>query len=167
MANDRTPVFLTDAQSLQTIVQRMDSDSRKEYESYGALVKEASFPNRKMVVYTLEKGRPKGISVLTLGDLSLEWPESPKVDVTDESGTEFVSVTPFKWRDRDLFIQVPQHFELKWTGKRTENSGIQFVPHYAMLFKTRGKEFHQVEGHTYCVTLNRFRERFPDVPLRY
>jgi hypothetical protein len=167
MAGERVSRFLDDAASLAAIVRGMPAGDRDDYLSYGALAKEASFPNRKLVVYTLRSGRPADISVLTCGDLTATRIVGPVVDVSDEKGTVSVGVKPLRWRGRDLFIQVPQHFELKWTGKDMGASGVQFVPHYALLLKTRSKEFHQVEGHTYCVTLNKFRERFPDINVRY
>jgi len=159
--------FLDDRESLEAIVKAMPPWDREVYEQYGALVKESVFPNRKLVVYTLLEGRPQNISMLTVGDLSLDRINGPVATVSDEKGSENVSVTPKRWRGMGLFLQVPQHFELKWTGKDVGAKGVQFVPHYALLIKTRSKEFHQVEGHTYCVTLNKFRERFPEVPLRY
>ncbi len=159
--------FLDDRESLAAVIRGMPPAEREVYEQYGALSKESVFPNRKLVVYTLLDGRPCNISVLTVGDLSLDRINGPVATVSDEKGSENVSVTPKRWRWMDLFLQVPQHFELKWTGKDVGAKGIQFVPHYALLIKTLSKECHQVDGHTYAVTLNKFRERFPEVPLRY
>lgn len=166
MASDKGR-FLDDRESLAAIVRSMPAGDREVYEQYGALAKEAVFPNRKLVVYTLLDGLPQNISMLTVGDISLDRINGPVATISDEKGSEKVSVTPTRWRGRDLFLQVPQHFELKWTGKSVGKERVEFVPHFALLFKTRSKEFHQVEGHTYCVTLNKFRERFPEVPLRY
>lgn len=166
MASDKGR-FLDDRESLEAIVKAMPPADRDVYEQYGALVKEAVFPNRKLVVYTLLDGRPQNISMPTVGDLSLDRINGPVATISDEKGSEKVSVTPTRWRGRDLFLQVPQHFELKWTGKAAGEGVVHFVPSYALLFKTRSKEFHQVEGHTYCATLNKFRERWPDVTLRY
>ncbi len=159
--------FLDDRESLVAIVNSMPPGHREVYDQYGALVKEAVFPNRKLVVYTLLDGRPQNISMLTVGDISLDRINGPVATISDEKGSEKVSVTPTRWRGRDLFLQVPQHFELKWTGKAAGEGVVHFLPSYALLFKTKSKEFHQVEGHTYVVTLNRFRERWPSVPLRY
>lgn len=159
--------FLDDRESLVAIVNSMPPGHREVYDQYGALVKEAVFPNRKLVVYTLLDGRPQNISMLTVGDISLDRINGPVATISDEKGSEKVSVTPTRWRGLDLFLQVPQHFELKWTGKAAGEGVVHFLPSYALLFKTKSKEFHQVEGHTYVVTLNRFRERWPSVPLRY
>lgn len=166
MASDKGR-FLDDRESLAAIVRSMPAGDREVYEQYGALAKEAVFPNRKLVVYTLLDGRPQNISMLTVGDLSLDRISGPVATISDEKGSEKVSVTPTRWRGRDLFLQVPQHFELKWSGKSAGAGVVHFVPSYALLIKTRSKEFHQVEGHTYEVTLNKFRERWPDVTLRY
>lgn len=166
MASDKGR-FLDDRESLAAIVRSMPAGDREVYEQYGALAKEAVFPNRKLVVYTLLDGLPQNISMLTVGDISLDRINGPVATISDEKGSEKVSVTPTRWRGRDLFLQVPQHFELRWTGKQVREEVIHFVPSYALLFKTKSKEFHQIEGHTYVVTLNRFRERWPSVPLRY
>lgn len=166
MASDKGR-FLDDRESLAAIVRSMPAGDREVYEQYGALAKEAVFPNRKLVVYTLLDGLPQNISMLTVGDISLDRINGPVATISDEKGSEKVSVTPTRWRGRDLFLQVPQHFELKWTGKAAGEGVVHFVPSYALLFKTKSKEFHQIEGHTYVVTLNRFRERWPSVPLRY
>jgi len=166
MASDKGR-FLDDRESLAAVIRGMSPAEREVYEQYGALVKESVFPNRKLVVYTLLDGRPQNISMLTVGDLSLDRISGPVATVSDEKGFEKVSVIPTRWRGRDLFLQVPQHFELRWTGKQVREEVIHFVPSYALLFKTKSKEFHQIEGHTYVVTLNRFRERWPSVPLRY
>ncbi len=159
--------YLDDAQSLRAIIQTMGSGERAAYDSYGALSIEAAFPSRVLVVYTLSSGTPTRLSQLTFGDLEIVWPEPPKVTVSDEQGDVTVDVKPVRWRDRDLFLHVPQSFQLKYKGKRSGANGVQFVPHYAMLIKTLSKEHLQVEGHTYCVTLNKFRERFPQIPIRY
>jgi len=159
--------FLDDTESLRAIIQLMSPGERILYDSFGALTVEAAFPSRRMVVYTLRGGVPCDIVILTLGDLELVWPECPKITVSDSAGDITVGVVPTQWRGRDLFIHVPQTFQLKYKGKRTAGGDVQFVPHYAVLIKTRSKEHLQVEGHTYCVTLNKFRERFPQTPLRY
>lgn len=167
MATERVSKFLDDAASLRAIIMQMPKGAREEYESYGALSLEASFPNRRMVVYTLAGGRPVRLASLVFGDLEVSRREGPTVKLTHEGAAVTASISPLKLEGRDVFIQVPQRFELKWTGKPTEAGEVQFVPHYAVLIKTRSKEFHQVEGHTYCTTLNKFRERFPDLNIRY
>ncbi len=166
MAGDKSR-FLDDRESLEAIIRSMPYKEKTLYDQYRALSKEATFPNRKMVVYTLCGGKPTNVEVITMGDIEVTRIGGPVVEVADSRGKAQVGVVPQRWRDRDLFIQVPQHFELKWTGKQVGDGVVHFVPSYAMLFKTRSKEFHQVEGHTYVATLNKFRERWPDLSLRY
>ena len=166
MAGDKGR-FLDDRESLEAIIRSMPTKEKDLYDQYGALSKEATFPNRKMVVYTLFGGKPTNVEVITMGDIEVTRIGGPVVEVADSRGKALVGVVPQRWRDRDLFIQVPQHFELRWTGKQVREEVIHFIPSYAMLFKTLSKEFHQVEGHTYVATLNKFRERFKDVPMRY
>lgn len=167
MVIDRGGKFLDDAASLRAIIAQMPESLREEYEGYGALSLEAAFPNRRMVVYTLLEGQPTRIVNLVFGDLDVSRREGASMEITHDGETLSVGMRPTKLRGRDLFLQVPQRFELKWSGKSTETHGVQFVPHYAVLIKTRSKEFHQVEGHTYCATLNKFRERFPGLNIRY
>lgn len=160
--------FLEDRASLDAIVKCMPDFARAEYLSYGALELLAGFPNRQLVVYTLARGRPTDIELLRLGNMQLVGYSGPTVEVAGEQESVLVGVTPVQiLPGRDLFLQVPQRFEFKWKGKVSDSGGVQFAPHYTILTKTRSKEFHQVESHTYCVTLNQFRERFPEVPVRY
>ena len=152
-----TGQFLDDAQSLRALVEQMNPADLGEYQSYGALGLESAFPNRRMVVYTLRAGRPDNVEVLDFGDIWVTRADGPKIWISEVPFT----CVPERWRGRDLFLHVPQNFVLKWKGKQTSRGRVEFVPHYAVLIKTRSKEIHQVEGHTYCVTLNKFRERFP------
>lgn len=160
MANE----FLDDSQSLREIISRMPADERRQYESFGFLAKEAAFPNRRLVVYDIVSGTPANVELLNVGDLTVTRLAGPVVDIEWRGKHLDVSVEPIKLPGREVFLQVPQHFEFKWTGKWTER-GVQFAPHYALLRKTRHRD--EVEGHTYCVTLNKFRERFPGIPVRY
>lgn len=159
--------FLDDALSLAALVSQMPPALREDYTALKALSLESGFPNRRMVVYTLRDGQPSNLSMLLLGDMEMTRIGGPTVTVTDEKGPVTLTVRPLRWRERDLFLHIPQNFIFKWKGKQTVGKVIHFVPHYAVLIKTRSKEHHQVEGDTYCVTLNKFRERFPDVPIRY
>ena len=89
------------------------------------------------------------------------------VHVEDSRGGFSIGAVPSRYRSRELFLHVPQNFVFKWKGKQKSEGKVEFVPHYAVLIKTRSKDIHQVEGHTYCVTFNRFSERFPDLKFRY
>jgi hypothetical protein len=158
--------FLDDAQSLQALVDMMDDPD--EYRTYGALLLEAGFPNRKVVVYTLKDKRPSNVEILTFGDIEMRRVGAgPALSMSDSKGELNVGMVPSRYRNRDLYFHLPQNFTFKWKGKQTSAGRVQFVPHYAVLIKMKSKEIHQVEGHTYCATLNKFRERFPDVDIRY
>ena len=159
--------FLDDAASLAALVEQMPAPARQEYLALKSLSLESGFPNRRMVVYTLKKGQPTQVSILLLGDMEMTRIGGPTITIDDEHGSVVVSVNPRKWRDRHLFLHIPQNFIFKWKGKDAGAKGVQFVPHYAVLIKTRSKEHHQIDGDTYCVTLNRFKERFPDVSVKY
>lgn len=162
-----TNSFMDDPQSLAALVDRMVEPERSEYRSYGSLALESAFPGRKMVVYTLRGGAPLDIEIITFGALISNWDEGPSFEVTDSRGKMQVLTTPKRYRPRDVFFQVPQNFVLKYKGRQGPGGDVEFASHYAALVKTRSREGHQVEGHTYCVTLNKYHERFPDLKIRY
>lgn len=159
--------FLDDPGSFQALIDLMPEPERSEYKSYGALALESAFPGRKMVVYTLMGGRPSGVEILSFGEFTVNWETGPSFTIMDSRGQTQVLAVPKRLRPRDVFFHVPQSFTLKYKGRQRTSAGVDFVSHYAVLIKTRSKEMHQVDGHTYCVTLNRFRERFPDLNIRY
>lgn len=159
--------FLDDHESLQALVDQMPRQERDLYRSYGALLLEAAFPNRRMVVYTLKDKRPVDIEILNFGDLEMDRVGGCLVHMSDSMGEFSIGMMPTRYRDRELFLHIPQNFTFKWKGKQTSDGKVQFVPHYAVLVKSRSKEIHQVDGHTYCATFNKFRERWPDLNLRY
>lgn len=165
MAAD-TKTYLDDHHSLLALVDTMPEPDRSEYKSYGAMVLESAFPGRKMVVYTLVDNKPSDIEVISFGDFRVDWDNGPHCALLDTRGTSQIDTIPRRYRPRDLFLHVPQNFTLKYKGMKKPGAGVQFVSHYAVLIKTRSKEMHQVNGHTYCVTLNKFRERFPDLKIR-
>lgn len=159
--------FLDDAQSLKAIIATLPPIARGDYESYQSRTMEVVFPNRYLVVYTVRQARPSAIELWRFGDIVMERLSGPVAEVILPDNTlTLVSVTPKKVGQRDVYLHIPQSFEFKWRGKDAPK-GIQFVPHYAVLVKTKTREHAQVEGHTYCTTMNKFQERFPDVPVRY
>lgn len=164
---DKEGTFLDDKESLRALCVQLGPVAYREYEGMGALSLESGFPSRKMILYTLRRGQPEDISILTLGDMEMTRIGGPTLEISDEHGREVVGVKPVKWRGRDIFIHVPQSFVLKWKGKQLSDGRVQFAPQYAILYKTRSREHLQVEGHTYLVTWNLFRDRFPRVPIRY
>jgi hypothetical protein len=168
MANEtNTKTFLDDAESLKALVDLMPEDEREAYKSYGSMSLESAFPGRKMVVYTLHDKQPTDIVVITFGAFMCNWELGPNAEVADSRGQLQIGTIPKRYRPRDLFLHIPQNFSLRYKGRQKPRSDVDFVSHYAVLVKTRSKEIHQVESHTYCVTLNKFRERFPDLTIRY
>lgn len=166
MATD-TKTFLDDRQSLEALIAMMPAAERAEYLSYKCLSMESAFPGRRMIVYTLRGGKPTEIEMITFGALMVDWDHGPNLMVESTGGKTHVLTVPKRFRPRELFLHIPQNFTLKYKGRRDSPTSVQFVTHFAVLIKTRSKEIHQVEGHTYMVTLNKFRERFPDLPVRY
>lgn len=166
MATD-TKTFLDDSESLRALIDQMPEDERSEYKSYGCLSLESCFPGRRMVVYQLRGGKPTDMEVISFGELTVSWDEGPATTVIQETGQTKILETPRRLRPYDVFLHVPQSFTVKFKGRREPIGDVKFVSHFAVLIKTRSKEIHQVDGHTYLVTLNRFRERFPDLKIRY
>lgn len=159
--------FLDDAQSLKALVGQLPYPERAEYESYACRSMEVGFPNRYLVVYTLSGGRPEDIELWRFGDMTMDRINGPTISMeVPKVGQISVGVLPKKISGRDVYIHVPQSFEFKWKGKDTPK-GVHFAPQYAVLIKMRSREHSQVDGDTYCTTLNKFRERFPDVVVRY
>lgn len=166
MATDNK-TYMDDRQSLEALVDRLPDPVRAVYKGYGSLALESCFPGRKMVVYTLENGVPLDIKVITFGDFMCDKESGPYAKVSLD-GTEFtVTTTPEKVPGRELFLHIPQNFALKYKGRHGSKVQVDFVSHYAVLVKSKSREIHQIGGHTYCVTWNQFRERFPNVPIRY
>jgi hypothetical protein len=158
--------FLDDRQSREALVATMAKPLRDEYLSYKFVKKEAGFPGRVLIVYTLKGGGPHDIDRVALMNMGMDQ-AGPVIYASSEGqGVYHIGPVPMKWRGREVFFQVPQTFDLKWRGKSSE-SRVEFQPLYAVLVKTRGRVDEQVEGHTYCETLNEFRARFPGVPMRY
>lgn len=162
-----TGKFLDDSQSLRAIVSLLPPDLLALYNSYGSLALESVFPNRKLIAYTLRGDQPTNVEIWTIGDLFLSRDAGPHSSLTREDGSlvEF-STVPVRVPGRDVFVQMPQTFELKWKAKDTLR-GVQFAPHFACLLKTLSRVNHQLSGHTYVETLNKFRGRFPEYPMRY
>lgn len=159
--------FLDDKASRQALVDRMPPGLRAEYQAYKLVTKEAAFPGRVLVVYTLEGGAPTNLDIITLHHLTVDQMSGPMAAASSEGqGVYYVGMVPTKWRGRDLFLQLPLEFIFKWKGKES-NEGVEFAPHYAILVKTRSRWDEKIDGHTYCATFNDFRERFPGVRVTY
>jgi hypothetical protein len=159
--------FLDDKESRRQLLYMMPQELRDEYNSYKFVAKEAAFPGRVLVVYTLENGRPVNLDIVTLLALTVGQESGPISYASSEGqGSYPIGMVPTKWRGRDLFVQLPLEFIFKWRGKEVDE-GVNFAPCYAILIKTKSRWDEWIEGHTYCATLNDFRERFPAVPVRY
>lgn len=167
MENKRGARFLDDNESRQELLCRMPPALRAEYQSYRLVTKEAAFPGRVLVVYTLKGGQPTNLDIVTLRHLTVDQTNGPLTFATSEGQGDYpIGMVPSKWRGRDLFLQLPLEFIFKWKGKESGND-VNFVSHYAILIKSRSRWDERIDGDTYCATLNDFRERFPGVPVRY
>lgn len=159
--------FLDDKDSRQELVNRMPPALRAEYQAYKFVAKEAAFPGRVLVVYTLAGGKPTNLDIITLRHLTVDEMHGPMTWATSEGQGDYpIGMVPAKWRGRDLFLQLPLEFIFKWKGKESK-AGVEFAPHYAILVKTQSRWDEKIDGHTYCATFNDFRERFPGVRLAY
>ncbi len=159
--------FLDDKRSRAALIAEMPKALRDEYNSYGWTVKEAGFPGRVLVVYTLRAREPTDLDIITLWDFRVGEDGPELWAASDDQGKFLIGAIPMKWRGRDVFFQIPQEFIFKWRGKPMPNAGVEFAAHFAILIRTRSKESDQVEGATYCATLNDFRARFPKVQIKY
>ena len=163
MATNR---FMDDKESRAALIDLMQPVPKEAYQSYKWVAKEAGFPGRVFVAYTLRGGWPEDIEVITLKAISVS-SDGPVIWASSDNGTEYaIESVPVKWRKRELFFQVPQEFIFKWRGKLS-GTRLEFGPHFAVLIKTRSSEREQVNGHTYCPTYNDFRDRFPRVHVEY
>ena len=163
----RAARFLDDNESRQALVNRIPLPLREEYLAYRFVAKEAAFPGRVLVVYTIQNGQPVNLDVVTLRHLTVDQESGPMTYATSGGQGDYpIGMVPTKWRGRDLFMQLPLEFIFKWKGKEA-GLGVDFASHFAILIKSRGRWDEKKEGDTYCVTLNDFRERFPGVRVTY
>ena len=159
--------FLDDKESWAALVDGMGHELRAEFNRYGFAKKQSGFPGRVLVVYKLQANKPVVLDQITLKSILVQH-TGPVVSARSGGQGDYpITTTPSKWRGLDLFLYAPQNFIFKWVGKYLEGDDVEFAPHYAIIIKTRTREDEQIEGHTYCATLNEFRERFPGVPVRY
>ncbi len=164
-----TEKYLDDKESFEALVDRLPPAEARTYRSLRHLQMESAFPGRKMVLYTLHQGRPSGVTLLTFGTLRLDPSQGPLVQVSmdDNEGSFEVGTVPVSLLGGRLFLQVPQKFEFRWSGKQTQRNEVHFAPHYAMLFKSRNRPDRAQDGDTCCVRLNIFREMYPNLNVRY
>ena len=160
--------FMDDKESLEALFDLLPPELREEYRSYKSRTRESAFPGRRLVAYTLKGGVPADPEILTFAHLSINDRFGSKVEVSSDKGgaSFFIGMVPTKVPNRELFLHIPQTFEFKWKGKASSR-GTEFAAHYAILIKGRSSWQHREEGHTYCVTFNDFKDRFPDHQLQY
>lgn len=159
---------MEDRESLRALVDQLPAVERQLYDDMASLSLESAFPGRKLVVYTLHKGRPTATQLLTLGAMTMTVQDGPAVEVTSEDGRKIiVGMVPTQVPGKEVFLHVPQKFELRWKGRNGRAGGVNFAAHYAVLIKTWSKPHLKVNGDTCCVRLNQFREMFPDVRIGY
>lgn len=166
MANDSN--FMDDFESLQTLVKLAGPDIEVMWDNHKHLAKEAAFPGRKLVVYTLENGKPEDIEIISLSHLHVGSESGPWIEIVSNrrEDKQYVSTVPTRVYDRDLLILMPQKFEVRWSG-RHGRTGVNFAAHYALLTKSRDKPDLKRDGGTYCLSFNKFRQMFPDLDFRY
>lgn len=159
---------MEDRESLQALVAQLPDVERQLYNDMASLSLESAFPGRKLVIYTLRNGAPTATQILTLGAMSMSVKDGPSIELTTEDGrTLNVGMVPTQVPGKDVFLHVPQKFELRWKGRNGRAGGVNFAAHYAVLIKTWSKPHLKVNGDTCCVRLNQFREMFPDVRIGY
>ena len=160
MASDRR--FLDDRQSLNELLEFMPEQARTQYRSFRWLSMEPAFPGRKVVVYTITGGRPTNIEIVSFGEFAVGVKETPTARIFYRNRDQIITPVPSRLADRDIFLSIPQHFEFRWAGQEFKGE-LEFRAHYAVLVKSQSRDSLKLEGHTYCVTLKRFLEAYPDL----
>lgn len=160
MGHEKDIRFLTDDQTMDALVELMPERDRVTYLNYRWRFLESAFPGRVLVVYTIRGGVPADIEVVKFGEFAVGVKETPTARLTYRSRTQTITPVPSRLADRDVFISIPQNFKLAWAGKEVKGE-LEFRAHYAVLVKTKGREAHEAEGHTYCLALKRFMTMYP------
>lgn len=158
MAHDKR--YLTDAQSMDALIESMPPAEREDYLNYKFRTMEACFPGRRMVVYELKDGQPTNVDSFGFGELAVGVKGTPTAKLHFRNREHLVTPTPTRIPGRDVFLHLPQNFIFRWAGQEI-NGGLEFRAHYAILIKTRSRDALDLDDQTYCVTLKRFLERYP------
>lgn len=155
---------LPDASALRELIDRMPPAERQAYESFFSLTAEAAFIGRRMIVYDLVGGRPTNIETFQVLSFYLEKGGEPTIEIRAQGDgrlqVQRLGVVPTRFRDRDLFLSVPQRFEFRWAGRRVDGR-VSFRPHFGILIKTPSRPDRLQEGATGCLTSKRFQTLFP------
>lgn len=153
--------ILEDRTSLNALTEMMPPPERDEYKAYAALELESSFHGRRMVVFDLERGEPTKIETFVVGDFWVTPDGPPSCSIRLRHGqSAVISTVPSRFADRELFLSIPQRFEFRWGGREI-NGQVSFQAHFALLFKTRHKHHHALDGFTYCLSQKRFTQDYP------
>lgn len=158
MAHDKR--YLSDAESMDALIESMPEAERVRYHTYKFRTMEACFPGRRMVVYEIHRGGPTNVDSFGFGELAVGVKGTPTAKLNFRNREHLVTPTPARIPGRDVFLHIPQNFVFRWAGQEI-NGGLEFRAHYAILIKTQSRDALEQEGHTYCVTLKRFLERYP------
>jgi len=160
MASDRR--HLDDKQSFNELVELMPQRDRVQFQTFKWMAMEPAFPSRKMVVYEIHKGKPYKPEIIHFGEFAFGLKEVPTARVVYRNRTQLISPIPSRLADREIFLSLPQHFEFRWAGQEIKGE-LEFRAHYAVLIKSQSRDIQQIEGHTYCLTLKRFLDNYPEM----
>ena len=157
---------IPDKSAFLLLVKQMPPQEQAEYNSYFSLTSEACFIGRTFIVYDLINGEPTNTDILRIHGFHLGENSEPVIEYSfkDDNNQRCIAnagLTPTRYRDRELFLSVPQRFEFRWAGQ-TQAGSVSFRPHFAILIKTRSRADRLAEGVTGCVTPKRFQALFPD-----
>lgn len=152
--------YLTDQESMEELVALMPEQDQRLHADFRYRSMEPCFPGRRLVIYTLRRGEPTDIELVHFGELAVGVKATPTAKYVYRGGEHLVTPTPAKVRGQEVFLSLPQNFVFRFAGQEV-NGTLEFRAHYAVLIKTRSRDALEVEGHTYCVTLKRFLDRYP------
>lgn len=158
MATDKR--YLSDAETLDALIESMPQADRVLYHTFRWRAMEPCFPGRRMVVYEIRNGQPVNVDSFGFGELAMGVKDTPTAKLSFKLRDHLITPVPTKIPGRDVFISLPQNFIFRWAGQEI-NGDLEFRAHYAILIKTQSRDALEIEGHTYCVTLKRFLERYP------
>lgn len=154
--------YLSDKESMQAIIDGMPAAERKLHEEFKWKAMEPCFPGRRMVVYDIRRGMPVNVDTFGFGELAVGVKETPTARLQFKLREHLITPTPSLLPGRKVFLSLPQNFVFRWAGQEI-NGDLEFRTHYAVLIKTQSRDALEMDGHTYCVTLKRFLERYPQM----
>lgn len=152
--------YLSDKESLAALINLMPPAERAEFQDYRWMAMEPCFPSRRMVVYEFRQGRPTNVEMFHFGELAMGVKDTPTARLHFRLRDMLITPTPVQIPGREVFVSLPQNFVFRWAGQEIAGA-LEFRSHYAVLIKTRSRDALEIEGHTYCLTLKRFLDRYP------